>query len=309
MLLELAIGDAYGASFEYCDENLQFNNPQIGYIQNTKHLNLKPGKYTDDTQMSIAIAELMISNKFGIDGSEISLRDVAAAFLETFHRDQRPGYSRNFQKFLERTKTPDKFLADIRSDSDKSGAAMRSCPIGYIKDPLQVLKFAKLQASLTHNTDIGIRSSQIIALSCNFFLYQDTRPSRLSKFLKQYVSLDGFNFNWNDPVGGKGNQAVSAALTAIMDSLLESENLNDLLKNCVSYGGDCDTVATIALGIASCCATSSIFLNDLPDVLIWGLEPGGKWGKDYLEQLDLKLENKFSKFDPGSKQSREYPYI
>lgn len=287
-MLELAIGDAYGSSFEYCDENLSLNNPENGYIQNTRHLDLKPGRYTDDTQMSIAIAELLINE----DLQNTSLKEVAEYFLNTFHRDRRKGYSRNFQKFLERTRTPEQFLENIRNDSDKSGAAMRSCPIGYVKDPKQVLQFAKLQASLTHNTDIGIRSSQIVALSCNFFLHQG-RPFRfLPKFLKEHISLEGFTLEWDGPVGSKGNQAVSAALTAIRDSFLENEHLTGLLQRCVGYGGDTDTVATIALGIASCCG-SPMFENDLPDILVWGLEPGGKYGKEYLEQLDYKLQYKF----------------
>ncbi len=287
MILELAIGDAYGASFEYCDENLSLNNPENGYIQNTRHLDLKPGRYTDDTQMSIAIAELLLN-----EGAHVSLRKVSEYFLETFHRDRRKGYSRNFQKFLERTRSPEEFLENIRNDSDKSGAAMRSCPIGFIKNPKDVLQFAKLQASLTHNTDIGIRSSQIVALSCNFFLHQN-RPFRyLTKFLKEYVSLNDFTFDWNGSVGSKGNQAVSAALTAISHCVSYDEGLlSQLLYYCVSFGGDTDTVSTIALGIASC--YENYFENDLPEILIWGLELGGKYGKEYLENLNLKLKEKF----------------
>jgi len=64
MLVELAIGDAYGAGFEYVRDRrfINSNNDLTGYIKNPKHLR-KSGNYTDDTQMSIAIAELIVEKQ------------------------------------------------------------------------------------------------------------------------------------------------------------------------------------------------------------------------------------------------------
>ncbi|MGK0390501.1 MAG: ADP-ribosyl-[dinitrogen reductase] hydrolase [Maribacter sp.] len=84
MLLELTIGDAYGAGFEYADKKIieQHNNLK-GYIQHPRHLGTKPGMYTDDAQMSLAIAELMIS---GLEWTKLNL---ANKFVEVFKRDER----------------------------------------------------------------------------------------------------------------------------------------------------------------------------------------------------------------------------
>src|SRR5579859_6186623 len=61
MLLELAIGDAYGAGFEYADMSMiQRHNDLTRYVKHPRH-HIKPGAYTDDTQMSIAIVEAMLS--------------------------------------------------------------------------------------------------------------------------------------------------------------------------------------------------------------------------------------------------------
>jgi ADP-ribosylglycohydrolase len=60
MLLELAIGDAYGAGFEYASEMMKYNDLSR-YVQHPRHLGTRPGMYTDDTQMSLAIAEMALA--------------------------------------------------------------------------------------------------------------------------------------------------------------------------------------------------------------------------------------------------------
>ena len=77
--------------------------------------------------------------------------------------------------------------------------------------------------------------------------------------------------------------SVRAAITAI--SL--STTLSDLLRNCVAFTGDVDTVAAIALGAASCC---NQFPNDLPAFLDADLE-NGSYGRDYIAKLDVKLDS------------------
>src|SRR5688572_15132543 len=95
MLLELAIGDAYGAGFEYVNRHLidQFNNLS-GYIQHPRHTKTKPGMYTDDTQMTLAIVETILS------GDHWTPANLARRFVEVFKRDQREGYAGRFYEFL-----------------------------------------------------------------------------------------------------------------------------------------------------------------------------------------------------------------
>src|ERR1700730_3053041 len=48
LLLELAIGDAYGAGFEYVDtEMIRQQNTLSGYVNHPRH-SIQPGCYTDD---------------------------------------------------------------------------------------------------------------------------------------------------------------------------------------------------------------------------------------------------------------------
>ena len=89
MLTEIAIADAYGAGFEFSPkEKIQQYNNLERYLPHELYQFV--GKYTDDTQMSIAIAELVLS------GSDWSSSQIAAKFVECFKRDERKGYSKGF---------------------------------------------------------------------------------------------------------------------------------------------------------------------------------------------------------------------
>jgi len=52
--------------------------------------------------------------------------------------------------------------------------------------------------------------------------------------------------------------AVKGAITAI----LKQDNLADILKHCISYTGDVDTVATIAMAGASCSSLIKILTKN-----------------------------------------------
>ena len=138
MLVELAIGDAYGAGFEYADPAfVTRNNTLGGYVRHPRHHGIAPGAYTDDTQLTLALAELRAS------GVEWTPESVASAFVTAFHRDPREGYARGFQAFLGTVRTGAEFLARIRPDSDKSGAAMRASPAGLLPTVAEVLAYRR----------------------------------------------------------------------------------------------------------------------------------------------------------------------
>ncbi|MDQ5850913.1 MAG: ADP-ribosylglycohydrolase family protein, partial [Chloroflexota bacterium] len=106
MLLELAVGDAYGAGFEYASEMVVRYNDLSRYVKHPRH-NIQPGCYTDDTQVSIAIAEVIVS------GEPWTRQVLADKFVEVFKRDPREGYAGRFYEFLQRVQDGKQFLAEI----------------------------------------------------------------------------------------------------------------------------------------------------------------------------------------------------
>ena len=146
MLIELAIGDAYGAGFEYVSAKIvREKNDLSGYRQHPRHL-IVPGAYTDDTQMTISIAEVIIS------GDAWTKLNLTKSFVRCFKRDPREGYASGFYRFLEEVKDGSDFLNKIKPDSEKSGAAMRASPVGLFPDLKEVVERTTVQASITHGT-------------------------------------------------------------------------------------------------------------------------------------------------------------
>jgi ADP-ribosylglycohydrolase len=275
MLLELAIGDAYGMGFEYAPvEFVQTHNTLSAYIRHPHHP-IQPGHYTDDTQMSLAIAEAIVS------GEPWTSQLLADNFVKAFKRDPREGYAGNFYSFLNRIQDGAQLLSEIKPASDKSGAAMRACPIGVFPTTDEIVEKCTLQAKITHDTPDGIAAANAAALMTHYFLYQRGPKAQLGHFLETYVPGHLWSEPWQGRVGSQGLMSVRAAVSAI----IRYDCLSHILKAAVAFTGDVDTVAAIALGAASCCQEVA---QDLPPHLFNNLERG-PYGHDYLLALDQQL--------------------
>ena len=285
MLVEIAIGDSYGAAFEYADPVMvKVLNDLSGYRQHPTHKEIKPGCYTDDTQMCLALANLMLCQK---KPRQWTPKDIAHAFLTRFKNDRRTGYAGGFFKFLDQTSSAEQFLANIRPSSQKSGGAMRAPVIGLFPDPTVVVDTAMFQASITHATQIGTTSAAVAALLVHYFWHRKGPKSEVVDFINQWVPAS--HGNWGTPyrgsVGSFGWMPVHAAISAIM----ENNTMSGVLRASVAYTGDVDTSAAIALAAASVCDE---IIQDLPDVLFQTLE-SGKNGMPLLVKADELLEEKF----------------
>ena len=274
MLVELAIGDAYGAGFEYSPTPMiREQNTLSAYVQHPKH-DIRPGCYTDDTQMSIAIAEAIVS------GDPWTDENLAHRFVTAFKRDPREGYASGFHALLQEINNGGELLDKIRPHSDKSGAAMRAVPIGVFPQVTTVIERCRLQAALTHNTPDGVNAAIVASLMSHYFIYKLGPKLELPQFISEYVT-GSWTTPWRGKVGSKGIMSVHAALTAVM----AHTRLSEILQACIACKGDVDTVATIALGAASC---SNEIAQDLPARLFNTLE-NDRYGLDFLRQLDSQL--------------------
>ena len=172
------------------------------------------------------------------------------------------------------------FLEKIIPKSDKSGAAMRAAPLGVLPTIDEVLEKAHVQAAVTHDTPDGIHAAMAAALMTHYFIYDLGAKQHLGQFLAEHVPGD-WAIPWQGKVKAQGWMSVRAGITAVETH----DNLSDMLRGCVDYSGDVDTVATIALAAASC---SKEVENNLPQHLILSLE-NGTYGREYITRLDREL--------------------
>lgn len=287
MLVELAIGDSYGAGFEFAkpERLAELTNDLNTYYPHNLPGHLPAGSYTDDTQMSIGVSEHLLATDT-INPETIAMQ-LANRWVDTYKRDPRNGYSRRFQKILDQVKSGEGLLALVIPSSDRCGAAMRSCPIGIMPKVYPILVFSRLQAKVTHDTPEAIASSQAIALATHYFLYDKGLKKDLIDFLGLGSGAELLFKNTTDlwPVGQRCTSEAIPCVKAAISAVLRNDKLTDVLKECIDYTGDVDSIAAMAMGIASC---SNEIENDLPEHLYSGLE-NGKYGLDYLRELDRKL--------------------
>lgn len=299
MLLRIAQGDAFGMATEYIkfprdqrvyDQALKFER----YVKHPTH-KLDAGQYTDDTQMSVAVSEVLLD--YGDPFQRLDLGTIpvlgaemrvlfAESFVRCFKRDVRDGYSRGFQAFLESITDGAEFLRTIKADSDKNGAAMRSVPIGVLPNPLACIMVAETQAKLTHDTPGGIESSVLVALMSHFALWYDEPFRDMDEFLATFEFEVEFPPWDGRPVTGPG---VGINTARAVKTLLETERtLLGIAKKTIEWGGDTDSVLAIAWGIAS-----ARMDDELPAFFEGGLEDGS-YGRAFLRGLGARLMQKFA---------------
>lgn len=168
-MLELAIGDAYGRPFEFnTSEFVKQNNDGLSYKHREGETADGIGIYTDDTQMSIAIAELMLSE---MPGTQVRF---AAHFVSAYKRDPRKGYSKRITKALEDTpaKFPFEFILKAKQvGASSNGSVMRAVPLGLLSDPQEIVYKSIVHTTTSHGTLDAVNAATFVSLTAHFFYY------------------------------------------------------------------------------------------------------------------------------------------
>lgn len=280
MILEAAIGDAYGAGFEFQDiDYIKKYNNLTQYHEHGLYKEIYK-RYTDDTQMAIAITELLLEE------DAWSAEKVATKFVKVFHRDKRRGYSDRVYNALDASKTGKEFIQSLSFQSNGNGSAMRAYPIGYIKEIDSLLDYCEIQAKTSHDTFEGISCAKRIALAVHFYRYGLDKKTNLITFLNETLGEKEV-YEITSPIDMHGYPTTKAVIKIVS----EATSMNDCLKYCIDYGGDTDTVAALCMAILS---QKEDCKKELPDFLFEELEKG-TYGKDYLIKLDSELNDKFKK--------------
>lgn len=188
--------------------------------------------FTDDTVLTVAIADAILRR-----------RDYAVALKEFGRRYPDAGYGGTFYQWLFSSQgTP--------YGSFGNGAAMRVGPVGLAFDSIpEVLREAERTAAVTHDHPQGIQGAQATALAVFLARTGETKEQIKKEITHRFGydltrSLDDIRPGYRFDVSCRGS--VPESLIAF----LEAENVEGAIRNAVSLGGDSDTMACIAGGIA-----------------------------------------------------------
>lgn len=291
MLIFAALGDAYGAAYEFVPID-EWKIPNTGrHLSKHPYLPIGDGKYTDDTQMSIAVVEAMlsVSGKDPLPRNPTQRIDFLEFFYNAYTRDKRAGYSRGFQNLLDSTLNGAELFASIDPKSTRSGAVMRAAPIGGYPNLTTVLKYAAMQAKTTHDTPIAIECAQAIALAAHYLIHRVGPRKNLGGFINEM--LFDRTVDWEaDRTEWATVEAVDCARNALT-AWRNSKTTTEVLTNSVAPGGDTDTVATIAMSLAW---ADPEIKDDLGLNMLNDLE-SGTYGFEYLFDLNHRYVERFCK--------------
>lgn len=219
-------------------------------------------RFTDDTVLTLAVASGLLTGNNYID-----------SLHEFFHQYPQVGYGGSFiQWAVSRSRKP--------YNSWGNGSAMRVSPVGFAFDSIeQVMTHARLTAEVTHNHPEGIRGAQATAVAILLARMQYSK-SQMKEYLEREFgynlskSLDDIRVYYEFDVSCEGTVPPSII------SFLESTDYEDAVRNAISLGGDSDTMACIAGGIAEA------YYGDVPIHIV----------TQTLERLDLRLYKVVSDF-------------
>lgn len=290
MILEIALGDAYGAAFEWAPvEFVKEHNDGLHYATRTsKHGSVMGGGvYTDDTQMTLAVAETILSRP-----AEYRPAIFAASFLNAYKRDfpYRSGYGSRVRLALTNSFSATEFIAGcIEPHSSSNGSVMRVLPCGILSTPEQVQNAAISQSVTTHLHSDAIDASRVLALVVHSLIYNEDMS--FARHIAWAIKTCGFKHDHPVITNYKNVDSVpcDALITvgAAFDVVSKSKSYKEVLINSVNKLGDVDSVAAIAMGLASLVPSIKKGFDD--GALFGGLETT-QFGRDYCIKLDKYIQ-------------------
>ena len=244
-LLGAVIGDISGSWYEF-----------RGFKQRPAALVTQRDFFTDDSVLTLAVAEGMMNGFEKVDRARLQDEDVQAAFrleivksiCEFAHRYPDAGYGNTFIRWY-----ADAYERQVYEpyNSWGNGSAMRASFAGWAAQSLEeALLLGKLSAEVTHNHPEGIKGAQAIAAGI-YLLRSGKSKADVREYLSQLYDL---NFTL-DEIRPSYHFEVSCqkSVPQAINAFLEAEDFADTLKNALSIGGDADTLAAMAGSLAEAC--------------------------------------------------------
>lgn len=225
------LGDIIGSPYEFDRGNKTKNFPLFS----------QESKFTDDSVMTIAVAEALLKSGHGTD-DEIR-RAVTLSMRIWGNRYPDAGYGQRFHHWLH-AKAPKPY------GSYGNGSAMRVSPVGWLYESIgKTREVARLTAEVTHNHPEGIKGAEATA-SAIFLARTGHSKTEIRDYITQEFGYD-LSRTCDDirPVYRHDESCQRTVPEAII-AFLEGNGFEDVIRTAVSLGGDCDTLTCIAGGIA-----------------------------------------------------------
>ena len=227
-MLGAIIGDIAGSRFEW--QNIK--KKEFDFLT-------YKCSFTDDSVMSLAIAKAIMD----CNGDYGVLSDNAVRCMQEFgRRHPHAGYGGHFRGWL--------YDSDPKPyRSWGNGSAMRVSACGFVANSIEeAIELSKKVTEVTHNHPEGIKGAEATAVAI-YLAKTGKNLLEIHDYINKHYykidfKLDEIRDNYTFDVSCQGS--VPQALEAFF----ESTSFEDTIRNAISIGGDSDTIAAIAGGIA-----------------------------------------------------------
>ena len=210
----------------------------------------KDSSVTDDTALTVAIAEWMLDREG---------EDVGQSLIKWATEYPHAGYGSSFKRFLAHG-------SHMTPGSTHNGAVMRVSPVGFLASSLEeCLELSRESALPSHDSPQAVAGAQAAAAAI-YMARTGSSKDAIREFLEKTF---GYNLHRSyDEVREEvrlaranrdidyeaSHERIIGAEPAVQDALiafLAGSDYEDVIRKAIYLGGDADTEAAIAGGIAA----------------------------------------------------------
>ncbi|MBQ8922844.1 MAG: ADP-ribosylglycohydrolase family protein [Oscillospiraceae bacterium] len=225
------LGDMIGAPYEFNRGGKTKDFP----------LFVRRSAFTDDTVMTVAVAEALMDSRGKTDAEILSA--LTASMQKWGRRYPDAGYGGRFIRWLF-TDNPQP------NNSFGNGSAMRVSAAGWLCDDLDATRrMAALTAAVSHNHPEGIKGAESTAAAI-FLARTGSSKDEIRAYTEREFGYDLSRTCGELRPGNRMNETCQVTMPLVFAAFLESTDFEDAIRNAVSLGGDTDTVACITGSIA-----------------------------------------------------------
>jgi ADP-ribosylglycohydrolase len=293
ILYGLALGDAFGAPVEF------LTLPQIKTAYGTLGIQQPPNPalYTDDTQMTVALAEGLLDA--GLDAPiDSQMQAVGSRFIDWLNspdNDRAPG--RTCISGVERYESGIRWDQSGLDHSKGCGSAMRIATIGYFyqHDPARLRQVALASSMITHRHPTALVAAVAAAYAIKLALDGVSVGHFIPRTMEFTDGMSG-EFDaalyrvghvgaWADEEAalqhiGQGWVAEEAVALALYCVLRYPDDYTACVRRAANTNGDSDSIACIAGGIMG----ARLGVDAIPSEWLSRCE-----NRDYLETLASRM--------------------
>jgi ADP-ribosyl-[dinitrogen reductase] hydrolase len=286
-LYGVAIGDALGAPLEFMSrDEIARKHGRVTEMIGGGWLGVEPGEITDDTQMTLAVAEGIIENP------KNPIQAIGKRFIEWARSGPKDiggtcSMSIRWAAFLGQNNEPDeekwfeasKYTSEANGGrSGGNGALMRTVYPGlYYKELLMAVETAGAIAQMTHWDKKSTEACNLYTEMIHLITESISREEAL-QIIRDVLKDSEYSLKTKKQLNPTGY--VVDSFNCALHSIAATGTFEEAIIEAANLGGDADTIAAITGGLAG-----AIYgYNEIPERWIRTLDP------KIREQLDRLVD-------------------